>query len=554
MTFMHRLGVGSLARTCDLMLDAKLLNRDCVSISKTTMTLNGDIKSLLKKIYAYAFQLDGGILYMPAMFNERPSDDVLFELQNRLLRTALLNTHKDLVVSEKAEENSKEKVIRQTIHVLASRDDGESMTIPVRTTSIGKLKIHNPDRVDSFFAMEGRGKTRKLSDQLAKSVPVLKYNMPGVMTTHAAFGDGRYSISTAPHLAIALDFVLAGVIPVCWHRRMDTKESRYYATILYPEVVDLQVYIRNRPRLTPQKYTELVANSPQEAVAKMILKSRNRPVAKMSNIYAITLEKVGWSGTQINCTNVESLNLFMVDYDFDLMQAVESDFPIRAYKRKPKTEARRKVSETKKPEEKEQSEGFYIVPPLHTHLISNIFAGEKWYRGIFRLAQVYNEDFARIIGYGMGFDSKTSRGLGNMIQRTQDFEVEQKVISAIHFYKRAMFASRVDEFGLKKGSAIPDEVKNRINIRVRKQIESDIHEIRRMSSPEQLRSFLGRVITEFSTNPAASGATDAFLKFYNSTDPEYMRDILLLGYASTPPKDPLEEGVDEKAAEDAGKA
>jgi hypothetical protein len=450
MTYMHRLGLGALARACSGMQSKKLISSDNWSMTNYTLTLKGD-PNILLKIMDYTYQLRDGMLYIPPSYDlsHPPAEDVLAFIHESLLASALSKNGKELVSLAK---DSKNKNILKTITY-----DYDGKPVVVRYTALAKLIRHSGEAVKKKFF-------NKKTGQLIDQIELTTAEMPGAKVTHYA-ANALWNIHSPANMVFLLYMTAAGVIPIKWTTKRGS-DMVYQCGVIYPIVEDLERYQEYRPALNPVDYTECIAEEAYDVTALAYLRLQRAAVAGLDKCIIVTMDVAPWSKPQVSRTEVLHINFKDLSLQqYEQLRRVEKSFSSRLIT-------------------SQEDNHFIVCPSVRPLFMKNILIGKPWHEG-------FHQRFPTLKDVQNSIFSPDKKGLFDMIQA--DTSPEMRIADAIHNAMRLKYLQLAEIYlnrPLRKGEKLPPSISTPTNKKFLQEVEKWQHELARIRRMEDLQIFL----------------------------------------------------------------
>lgn len=253
MSLMHRAGLGGLVCTLEAIhrdvRDGRIIDDNLLpggpwpdvetppwTIEPQRVVLHfgepGKAAEYLQRLFAFAFQIQGGLLYLPGQYGDRePPVEVRALLQLGMTLTFL--------------QHGKSRTLATTVTTREYEADGKLVSVEFKECSGFKHQSGWKDLVD-----QKKG-TLKL-----KPSEVVGPLSPGSVVRHVAYAS-KTRIEDTPDRLLPLYFALVGclALPI----------NRGCGVLVVPEVEDLHDFIWQRPTMTPREARQCQITSPGDA-------------------------------------------------------------------------------------------------------------------------------------------------------------------------------------------------------------------------------------------------------------------------------------------------
>ena len=316
MTSIHRLGLGALAATCTAMEHVGKLKKSEWEYTNRTVTLHAqNMEELLNRIAEFAFQFKNGMLYIPATYHltegitNIPNREYIRAKLHQGLRASALKSPKIWKKNRTGTGGKKPKPISITF-MTEDNQPGK----PLKYTPELGCKITN-------FSKDEESKTNDYSSWrlfrngvMCDRVSLASTVLPGAKEIHPGYG-GKTDIDMDSRLIILVRFAAAGYVSV-----ICGKDS----FLIYPEVDDIDYYIKYRHCITPRTVDECVVSGAIEVAARGYIKildlfRRAFGTKSQHGMFHITrFSKVGWDTNLARRTGTRT-------YNFDAMNDEQID-------------------------------------------------------------------------------------------------------------------------------------------------------------------------------------------------------------------------------------
>jgi len=286
MSLLHRAGLGGLACTLMAMKSQadRLRQEDKLpsqfrdgtppwDITADSVTLNfgkpENASEYLKKLFAFAFQIRDGLIYLPGQYETVPSTAILADLQSGVILTFLQHGRVRQLAAEQTP--------------VSYDPEGEGVpgvVVQFRRCSYFKHQCGWEDFVEPNGCLA--------TGAIRVDGPV----SPGSVVRHVAFTTDT-AAEDPPERMLPLLFALVGclALPV----------NRGVAALLVPEVENLNEFILDRPAMTPTTATTCqIANAADAALQTQVrLRAREEMGGRaILGVYAMTFTPTAWASQQ----------------------------------------------------------------------------------------------------------------------------------------------------------------------------------------------------------------------------------------------------------------
>ena len=290
MTEMHRAGLGGLAATLKLIerrvVDDEIDDDELPGgpwddgetppweITADSITLHFGkpeaAADFLKRLFAIAFDLDGGLLWLPAQYDGDVQTIVRAMIQQGITLTFL--------------QHGQTRKLAKTTTEVSYNPEGKS----------GKEIVFAYKACSDYKHQTGWEKLidKKCGTLNPKPIEVAGPMSPGAVVRHNAF-PGQTKIEETADLIVPLYFSLIGCLTLSINRGS--------GVLIVPEVVDLLHFARTRSRMTPRNSRECQVTGGSDAVLQALIRLRSDKDAskhKLPGCHAITFQPTPWASQQ----------------------------------------------------------------------------------------------------------------------------------------------------------------------------------------------------------------------------------------------------------------
>jgi CRISPR-associated protein Cas8a1/Csx13 len=415
MSLLHRAGLGGLACTLkaiERQHAAGVLREENLpalfdggrppwEITADTVTLRfgkpENAEHYLKKLFALAFQIRDGLIYLPGQFPTEPSSAVVADLQAGVTLTFL-------------QHGRVRRLAREPTTVCYDPGDEGLPGVVVEYRRCSGFK--HQDGWQEFVDRNGRLKNGEIKVDGPLS--------PGAVVRHVAF-TADTAAEDPPGRMLPLYFALVGCLPL--------PVNRGVAALLVPEVDDLTEFVLDRPAMTPTTAAACqIASAADGALqAQVRLRAREEMGGRaIPGVYAMTFTPTAWASQQKS--RVATVHVPPGDdRRLDRFARALSWLPTRIV---PRTiqESSGRGRQRVVTERREAFRAASVVRPL---VAENLALGRKWYAGFVNLMTKTNPATERPYRDQLPFERG---GLHAMTADREmwDDEGEALVVSAIH--------------------------------------------------------------------------------------------------------------------------
>ena len=423
MSALHRAGLGGLACTLKAMerqYENKLLSADKLpgpmvgkeypwSITEDTVTLKFGkperASEYLKKLFAFAFQIRDGVIFLPGQHYDVPSSiAVLADLQAGFTLTFLQHGRVRALAKE------------PTVAQYDTKGDGTpGVTVEYKKCSYFK----HQDGWEEFIDKSGCVKPAPMKVDGPIS--------PGTVIRHVAF-TGDTGAEDPPERMLPLYFAIVGCLSL--------PVNRGVAALLVPDVQNLLEFIYDRPAMTPGTPTDCQIANAADAGFRAQVRVRDNPrrdaevklVGRQSipGSFAMTFTPTPWASQQKS----RVATIHVPPGDDKLLDRYD-----RAIQHLPPRIVTRTVKEStgrgKTKVTTERPESFRTDSIVRPMIAENLAVGRKWYAGFVKLMTKINPATDKPYRNQLSFERK---GLHAMIadDTMWDEAGERLVVQAVH--------------------------------------------------------------------------------------------------------------------------
>jgi CRISPR-associated protein Cas8a1/Csx13 len=464
-------------------------------ISKSTITLDfgspTKAATYLKKLFAFAFDLRKGLIYLPGQHGGPVDDAVLAELQSALTLTFI-------------QHGKTRKLDKEAKAFEKDTGDNKPIRYEFKPCSWFKHQSGWEELIDGHELSE-------------KSVEVAGPLNPGAVVRHVAFtADTR--IEETPQRILPLYFAIVGCIAL--------SANRGTGVLLVPEVTHLLAFAEYRPVMTPKSARDCQITSASDAALQAQLRVRGKGVAVESipAVYAMSFRSTPWASQQksrVLSLTVPAGNERRLERFQDGLEYLP---PRVAQKTERVSTGRGKLKKTA------ESITYFWADSIVRPLIADNLARDKpWYLGFSR--KMTGPDRNKL-----GFERE------GLIKMTNDDKLfddpgEQAIVRCVHSALRSRYAQIAGE-----NKTNPVAMRNRFN----NEYERWRLAFAGSKTPDQFRaSFADLVSRGGPGNKPLQQAWSEMLPFLRDRRWQQARDLSLLAlasYESNSPKTSNEKG------------
>ena len=354
----------------------------------------------LERLFAIAFSIKDGLIYLPAQHRNEPSPEVLVELQNGLTLTFL--------------QHGLVRKLESTEYTTTYEVDDHKILVSFKRCSFYKHQATYSEFVNKNGIL--------VENEVEVTGPI----NPGAVVRHVAF-TSQTSIAEKPSLLLPLHFAIVGclALPI----------NRGCGVLLIPEVSDLDTFTLERPLMTPTKARECRISGGSDAALQAQVRLRAGRMARTMEVpgcYAVTFRSKPWVNPQK--TRVESI--FVPEQEREKLELFEIALAELPPKITPKTTGivtKRKAEGGNKQQPSKQEENEYswsdsVIRPL---IANNLAAEAPWYRSFTELTQ--HKDPVNKKSNWEQISEREKEGLHKMIEKIPwKDQGESTVVRAVH--------------------------------------------------------------------------------------------------------------------------
>jgi CRISPR-associated protein Cas8a1/Csx13 len=444
----------------------------------------------LKRLFAIAFQIKDGLIYLPAQWEQPPSLAVMAKMQAGLTLTFLQHGR----VRKLAES-------RPLQHDPDGR--GTPVTFEFKECSSYKHQAGWKSLCDNHGSLR------------TKPVEVIGPLSPGSVVRHVAF-TSQTKLVDDPARVLVLHFATVGCVAL--------PVNRGTGVLLVPEVTDLRQFASDRTSMTPTSMRECRITGPGDAALQFQLRLRAKRLISANDLpacHAILFQPTPWAKQQksrVNVVHVPPGDEAVLD-QFEVALA---ELPPRIVERLTKE----KRGRGKAAEVIEKQEWFWVDSVVRPLVADNLAQSRPWYAGFVDLMTKLDPASKRPLRAKVIFEK---RGLHAMIEKMQwKDRGESTVVRAVHEAIRCRFGEIAQE---NHGS--PVAMKKRWN---------GEYDRRRLAfagakTADQLRHALCDLFARAGTNSVLKKDWQEILPMLVSDRWQLTRDLALLALASYSGKD-----------------
>ena len=504
MSALHRAGLGGLGVT--LMCIQELAERNEIAddelpggpwedkqapwdIDETSITLDfGEptgARPFFQRLFAFAFQLRDGLLFLPAQHGERISSlPVRAHMQLGAILTFLQHGRVRKLATDPTPYSYEPE-----------GEPGPNIHMEFRECSDYKHQHGWKDLVD----FEGRLKRRP--------VEILGPMNPGAIIRHIHYRNQTKFVET-PGQSLCLYFALAGclTLPV----------NRGSGVLIVPEVNDLLEFWEYRPHLTPRTSRESRITSAGDAVLQAQLRVRSQYTAQQLGVpacWAIVFQPTAWAPQQKS--RVSTMSVGSTD------ETGLKKFEIAWAELAPRLITWTVEEDDGRDGKTQVTHSFWSQSVIRPLVADNLARGRPWYLGFADLMGKLDPISKKPIRNKVRYEK---RGLYNMMQKIPWRDRgESTVVRAVHEAMRRRY-----------GRVASDH--RRRPVVMRRRIRQEYHRWRLAfigaKTPQQLRRSLCDLFSTAGENPVLQEGWEAILPMFDSSRWQQTRDLALLALAS----------------------
>lgn len=506
MTTLHRAGLGGLACTLRYIERAygmgALLNDDVPggpwtggappwTIKPSQIILNfGAAESAaeyLKRLFAIAFDLKDGLIYLPGQYEHEPSLAVRAELQVGLTLTFL--------------QHGRVRALAKNSSVFQYDPNGSGQTV----VALEYKECTGYKHQMGWRELHDRRRHLKLAP-----TEVIGPLNPGAVIRHVAHG-AQTTIKEPPSHTIPLWFAIVGSLALSINRGS--------GVLVVPDVRDLIQFGRMRPWFTPSSARECQVAGAGDAALQAQIRLRAKRLVddnELPGCQAVTFASVSWASQQKS--RVRTIQVPPGDETYlDQFEIALAELPPRIVSRtKVETAGRGKAKK-----KTEKTEWFWVDSIVRPLVADNLAGGRPWYHGFVKLMTQTDSSRKRPLRDKLVFEKK---GLHAMIEKIPwEDQGESAVVRAVHEAIRRRYGQIANE---NKGS--PVAMKNRW---------SGEYDRWRLAfsgakTPEQFRRSLCDLFGRAGVNPVLQQHWHDLLPMLGAGRWQLTRDLALLALAS----------------------
>lgn len=524
MSILHRAGLGGLACTLKYIERAwkqGALTEDELpgtpwaddnppwTIERQCVTLNfgkpENAGEYLKRLFALAFQIKDGVIYLPGQYQQEPSLAVRAELQNGLTLTFL-------------QHGRVRKLAKQpTVVQFDPVGDGRAfLSVEFKRCEGFKHQDGWKDLIDS----EGR-----LS---SKPVEVVGPLNPGAVVRHVAFTSQTKFVDSV-ELVLPLYFAIVGT--------MALSVNRGVGSLVAPDVDDLIAFIFDRPLLTPRSPRECRVAERSDAVMQARVRLRGRGLLDETSIPAFlgsTFAPTPWATQQKSRTwarhSRDDPELVRFEPETPSEEARRLDqFEVALALLAPRVRVKDekfKVGKRRKKPEITREVAFWADSVVRPLIADNLAVGNAWYTNFTRLLR---DSDAQGNPYRYRLRSERE-ALHTMCETIEfDYSREKTLVRAVHQAIRIRLA-QIKQETQGKGKSPPNQAtKNRRN-RFREELRLSLVGAK---TQDQCRAAICELFGKAGRNRILQEKWEQLLPlFVDANQWQKARDLALLALAS----------------------
>ena len=523
MTILHRAGLGGLACTLKyieraykmgIVLEEELPGdwsegRPPWEITEQTVTLHfGEPEKageFLKRMFAIAFQIKDGLIYLPGQYDREPSMAVRAALQSGLTLTFL--------------QHGKVRTLSKTETILQYDPIGDGLSfVTVRYK-----------RCESYKHQLGwKNLTDNQGKITTKPVEVIGPLNPGAVVRHVAF-TGRTKLVDTPDRVLPLYFALVGAIAL--------PVNRGVGALVVPNVDDLIAFAIDRPMMTPRTPKECHVAERSDALMQAKLRLRGRGLlhdCELPSFLVVTFKPTPWAPQQKTRTWSRSSR---ADPGVHRVEPAEptsasrrlDQFEIALALLSPRIRSKSepiKIGKGRNAKTVERTVSFWTDSVVRPLIADNLAQGRPWYADFTSLMR---DNDANGTPYRYRLSSERE-GLNTMIENVSyDHTSEKTLVQSVHeAMRRRMAQIKTDAQGKSDAPPTPETIKrwNRFRERLRISLVG-------AKTADQCRGAICELFGRAGNNSILRNCWEDLLSLLtNETQWQKARDLALLALAS----------------------
>lgn len=441
----------------------------------------------LKRLFAIAFDIKDGLIYLPGQYEQEPSVAVRAELQAGLTLTFLqFGPHRKWASKT------------PTVFEYDPMGDGSAF---VRTTYNRCISYKHQNMWQQLVDSGGRLKQTPIE--------IIGFLNPGAMVRHVHFKAQTRILGTASEV-LMLCFALIGCLSL--------RVNRGVGVLIVPGVSDLDAFLWDRPAMTPQRFQDCRIAGASDAALQTQVHIRSRSLLHCSRcptVYAMELRPTSWASQQksrvrtvesVAPPRYESGIPDEAEQRLDLFEVALAELP-------PRVKAFRNEQGTQ--------EGYWAESVVRPMVADNLALGRPWYRTFSVLMTKLDPVNKTPIRNRILFEKEGLRAMTEKIPWEEAGEAT--VVRAVHEAMRRRFGQIAAE---NKGK--PAAMKNRW----RGEYDRWRLAFAGSKTADQMRRMLCDLFSRAGVNPVLQTDWKTLLPMLDDSHWEKTRDLALLGLAS----------------------
>ena len=439
---LHRAGLGGLASTLDWIRRERQAGRLSANqvpggdlnqslpwrIESDSVTLvigkEDQAEDYLEKLFALAFQLRDGLIFMPGQQGDIPvSQAVLADLQQGLLLTFL--------------QHGQTRVLG--IETNTNHDPEEGVTVPFPVTFKPCTEFKHQDLWTSLVE-----KGKLVTQPVKLDGPI----SPGSAVRHVAYPDSK--VDQPLELALPAFFAMVGTLALSVNRGV--------GVLLIPEVTDLKEFVRIRPEMTPRTARSLQITNAADAVLQTYL----RLMAKnelLNDISTVTFRSTPWAKQQKTRVGTSVIGIRDNPRALDRFERALTHLPSRLMVDQAKNEAKGKG---KNKGDNQKDRAYFVDSVVRPHIAENLARGRPWYMDFSRLMTMKDPvDSKKVLRTKVTYERE---GLNAMVKDSELFDDvgEKFLVEAVHAAIRGNYGRIREETDSEASKGLSQACKNRM--------------------------------------------------------------------------------------------
>ena len=443
---LHRAGLGGLACTLDWIRRERQAGRldpgalpggpwDSdppwrITPSSVTLVIGRENQAAeyLEKLFALAFQLRDGLIFLPGQQGEVPvSLAVLADLQQGLLLTFL--------------QHGKTRNLGTEASVTYDPDqtDGQPVSVSFKPCS--------------SFKHQGLWESLVNKEKLTtKTVDLDGPISPGTAVRHVQY-TGQTKADQPVELALPAFFAMVGTLALAVNRGV--------GVLLVPEVTDLCEFIRIRPEMTPRTAKSLRVANAADAVLQAYIRIRAKTEMQggISSISTVTFRPVAWASQQKSRVGTLAVELTDDTRMLERFERAMSHLPSRIKVQTEKPAARARAN---KKGLSDKREAYFVDSVVRGLVADNLARGHPWHHDFARMMTMKDPvDPKKFLRTKVGYERE---GLNAMAKDSALFDEagEKLLVEAVHEAIRGNYGRIREETDGANPKGLSQACKNRM--------------------------------------------------------------------------------------------